>query len=423
DSKKAKDAIPNIYFGPGGFKDLAHAIRKIHYNDKDYFSTKTKLINELGFINDSASIESVVKELKSIYDAAGDTSTFQNAVIKALSENKTKESYLLLSELLIQDPPVFNNNSDYNYLFQNIADSLELGRLLFPNLLQISTVDNYKADIRSLLALLVDSGFISGNEYKSQFSQILFEARIQLKKQQVKDEGTLQKKNDDGYANEENDSDRLEDEDFNELQDYAVLLMPFYDSASVKSFFNKLMRSRDPSIRLNAAILLLRNNKPVEDSLLKSLASLDQYRSNLLKRLEEIHREDKFPVSFRSQELIARSQLVQSHSAGEFAAIELVDKKIAQYKNNKGYVYFFKYKLQNDDEWQIGISGLQPLNSSLVNSNAELVNASGKRLSTSQPVLEQFNTQLKKLIFSKYKSAASFYLDKDYYQSRSDDDD
>ncbi|PWT72659.1 MAG: hypothetical protein C5B59_15285 [Bacteroidetes bacterium] len=422
-SKKAKDAIPNIYFGPSGLKDLTSAIRKISYNNKDYFSTKTKLINELGYIPDSSTIKDVVKVLKSIYTTAGDTSTIQNAVIKALSENKTRESYQLLSELIIQDPPVFNNNSDYNYLFQNLADSLALARLMFPNLLQISTADNYKDNIRSLLALLVDSGYISGNEYKAHFNQILFEARIQLKKQQIKDEGTLQKKNDDGYGSNDNESDRLDDEDFNELQDYAVLLMPFYDSLSVQNFYSKLIRSRDPSIRLNAAILLLRHNKPVQDSILKSLAALDQYRSSLLRRLEDIHRADRFPASFRNQESIARSQLVSSHSTGEFAAIEFIDKKIAQCKGNKGYVYFFKYKVQNDDDWLIGISGLQPLNSTMVNSNSDLVNASGRKLLISQSIPEQFNTQLKKLIFSKYKSAASFYLDKDYYQSRSDDDD
>jgi hypothetical protein len=29
-------------------------------------------------------------------------------------------------------------------------------------------------------------------------------------------------------------------------------------------------------------------------------------------------------------------------------------------KGKKGYVYFFRYKLNIDDDWQIGISGLQP---------------------------------------------------------------
>ena len=77
-------------------------------------------------IDDSASIRQVVDGLKDIYERAGDTSTFQNAVFKALSRHKTLPAYELLRTLLIQDPPIFDNGSDYNFMFQNMRDSLAL---------------------------------------------------------------------------------------------------------------------------------------------------------------------------------------------------------------------------------------------------------------------------------------------------------
>jgi len=420
--KKAKDAIPNIYFGPTGVERLLHAIQTLPYNDKDYFSTKTKLINELGYVTDSAVINDVIAGLKNIYDRAGDTSTIQNAVLKALSENKTGQSYTLLKTLLIQDPPVFSNNADYTYLFQNMEDSLAIGRLLFPDLLQLSSVDDYKDNIRSLLSTLVDSGYLKGSDYASYFNKLLFDAKIQLKKQHGKDEKELQKKNDD--SNNVNDNIvKTEDDEYNELEDYAVLLMPFYNKdPAVPVFFNKLLKSSDASLRLSITVLLLRNDKKVADSIIQSLASNDQYRSLLLKKLEAAERENKFPDKYRNQLAIAKSQLVYSHGTGEFAAIEYVSKKIISYKQDKGYVYFFRYKINNDDEWQIGISGLQPLDTKEVSNNDDLVRLTNKKIKPDQPVEEQFNNQLKRMLFSKHKGAVSFYFDNDYYVERDDEE-
>src|SRR4029077_4504702 len=141
----------------------------------------------------------------------------------------------------------------------------------------------------------------------------------------------------------------------------------------------------------------------------------DQYRSSLLKKLQDVHKENKFPAKYKNQLSIARSQLVFNHAEGEFDAIEYIDKKLIQYKQEKGYVYFFKYKVHNDDDWQIGISGLQPLDQKDVSNDDDLVRLTNKKLRPDQPVEEQFNDQLKRLLFSKHKSAVTFYFDNDYY--------
>ena len=82
-------------------------------------------------------------------------------------------------------------------------------------------------------------------------------------------------------------------------------------------------------------------------------------------------------------------------------------------------MYFFKYKINKDDDWKIGISGLQPANSKEVSNNAELTKMTDKNLSDDKPVLEQFEEQLKQLLFSLHESAYSFFIDdKDSYYRR-----
>jgi hypothetical protein len=301
---------------------------------------------------------------------------------------------------------------------------LSLARILFPELLQLSSVDDYKENIRSLLTWLVDSNYIQAKDYDLYFSKIYFDAKIQLKRQLGRDEKQLQKKNEENANHDQNDiSQKPEDENYNELSDYAILLIPFYDQyISVHNFFDKLLRSKDALLRMSTAVLLLRNNKMVADSIVLILAASDKYRATLLKMLRSTKREDRFPDRYKNQMDISRSQLLSGHTGEDFFAIEFMDKELVQYNQNKGYVYFFRYKPTRDEEWQIGISGLQPSNLNLVDTSTDLVRLTNKKIKTDQPVMEQFNNQLKRLLFSKHKSAASFYLDNDYYAMRGEEE-
>jgi uncharacterized protein YbaP (TraB family) len=420
-AQRARDAIPNVYFGPAGVPALLQAINTLPYNGKDYFETKTKLINELGYINDSAAVGPVVEGLRQIYQRAGDTSTIQNAVFKALAHHKTRAAYDLLKRLMLQDPPIFENGTDYTYLFQDLGDSLALARALFPELLQLASVDDYKGNIQNLLSSLVDSGYIQGSDYESYFSQIWFDARIQWKKQEGKDEKKLQKKEDDA---DDNPSDNDADEsNGNDLDDYGILLAPFYDkNPNIPRFFDKMLTSKDASLRLNMAILLLRHDRPVADSIIHNLAASDAYRSDLYQQLTAIGRADRFPKQYRNQLDMARSLLASSHGSTGLADIQFITKRKIQFKQFNGFIYFFKYKSSHDDDWQIGISGIQPSDPSAINTANEFVTLTGKKLKPGLSINTQIDDQLRKLMFSKRKSALNFYLDRNYLDRSGDED-
>jgi uncharacterized protein YbaP (TraB family) len=420
-AQRAREAIPNVYFGPAGVPALLQAINTLAYNGKNYFETKTRLINELGYIDDSAAILPVVAGLGHIYEKAGDTSTIQNAVLKALAHHKTRAAYDLLKRLIVQDPPVFDNASDYNYLFQDLGDSLALARTLFPDLLQLASVDDYKENVQGLLAGLVDSGYLKGANYEPSFPQIYFDAKIQWKKQEARDEKKLQKKEDDnGDENQENEA---EDNSTNDLDDYAILLAPFYDkNPTIPHFFDKMLQSKDAMLRLNTAILLLRQGRTVADSIIRTLAAADPYRSTLYQQLLSIHKEDLFPRQYKNQVDIARSLLAASHGSTGLADIQLATSRKVQFKEWSGTVYCFKYKTGKDDDWQIGLSGIQPTNQKEVNTTNDFVSLTGKKLKPNIAAGPQFDEQLKKMLFSKRKSAAGFYLDKNYYDHNNDED-
>ncbi len=407
--KKAQQSITSIYFGEKGGPQIAAAIARLNITDKDYFDSKAKLIAELGYIKDTTK-PVVVGLLKKIFEQTADTSLFQNEVFKALARHKTKEAYRLLKELIMQDPPVFADSYDYSSLFAQLGDSLLLAKELFPELLQLSTLNNYKDDVISLLVTLVDSNLVSAADYEPYFTKIYFDAKVELKKMQIKDEEMMEKE-----LVKEADEDNASitgygDYGKSDLDNYSVLLVPFYDKKkNVPVFFERIMQSRDAEIKLTTAVLLLRNNMPVADSILINLAADDMYRSKLYVALEKIKRLDKFPAKYKNQPDMARSFLLADKNYSKVDSVEFIKKEPAAYLDKKGVVYFYKYRVKKEDDWKIGMSGLQAEDEKVILTDDKLTTMTDKKIKKDEPAEEQFRDQLKKRLFSFHPSAKNFY--------------
>ena len=407
--KKAQQSITNIYFGEKGIPQIAAAIERLNLADKEYFDSKGKLIAELGYIKDTTN-PMVVNLLKKIFERTADTGVFQNEVFKALARHKTKKAYGLFKELVLLDPPVFSDNYEYNSLFRNLSDSLLLARELFPELLQLSTLSDYKEHVLTLLVTLVDSNLVKPADYENYFTKIYFDAKVELKKLQIEDEKILEKEL---LKEEEDDKSNYANYaryDKSGLDDYSVLLLPFYNKRkNVQLFFERLLQSREPEVRLTAAVLMLRNNIPVADSILMNLAVEDKYRSKLYVKLENVKRLDKFPARYKNQLEIARSFLLANKSYDKVDSVAFIKKQPAAYLDKKGVVYFFKYRVNKEDEWKIGISGLQPEDEKNIFTDGKLTGMTDKKIKKEEPLDEQLQNQLKKILFSFHQSARNFY--------------
>jgi uncharacterized protein YbaP (TraB family) len=409
---KARNAIPNVYYGAENIDRILSFINNLNYGEEDYFEMKQKFISELGFINDSCCTDKIVQALENIYKKTADTAYFQNEVFWALVNLKTFRSYAVLKNLLLQDPPLFDDYDYYNDFFEKFEDSLQLARSSFPDILQLTTLEDYKEPVIDLLATLLDSGYIQAKDYREYFSKIYFDAKIEMKKQQNTEEKLLEQQSQKNFNEDKVGNDIYQADDYyvSDVDKYAALLLPFYDSvASLPKFFNRLLQSKDTGLQLRTAILLIENGKPVPDSVLNGIAAKDNYRSKLLKELEDIDHTEFFPLKYKKQDLIARSLLLGDSEKTEFADIRSEGKSLLTIKGKKGYVYFFRYKLNKDDDWQIGISGLQPENLKEVNTDDVATVLSNEKLVDDKPVSEQFNDQLLRLLLKQHKSAAHFF--------------
>jgi uncharacterized protein YbaP (TraB family) len=410
---EAYQALSNMYYGEKDVPLVKDAMARLKASDKDYFSTKTKLIAELGYIKDTVR-PVVVDYLKTLYEQVADTSIFQKEIIQALARHKTLAATQLLKELLLQDPPIFEDSYDYQGIFGHLEDSLLLAKKLYPELLRLTSLDDYKENVLSLLVSLVDSGHVSAKDYASWFDQLYFDAKIEMKKLQSRDERAMEAESKKEEGDEE-ESDSYGSSYYrnsynSSLSDYAVLLAPFYDKhPDVPKFFNRLMRSKDDKAKLLAAVLLLRNNKAIPDTLLPALGKKDNLRITMYDRLDRAKLLQHFPAQYRNQLEMARSCMLNDKGYDKVDSVLFVEKKAVYYGENSGHVYFFKYRVKKNDAWKMGISGLQPLNEKEVNSNTRLVNMTDKKFKEDEPEKEQFEKQLKQMVFALYHSGVNFY--------------
>jgi hypothetical protein len=186
--------------------------------------------------------------------------------------------------------------------------------------------------------------------------------------------------------------------------------MPFFDTnINVPKFFDRLLRSKEDDVRLNAVIVLLRNHKPVADSLLNWYAAKDKWRGKLYSRLEKVKLLEKFPVEYNTQPDLARSYLVADKDYNKVDSIIFAGRQNAAYSGKNGWVYFFKYRVKKEDDWKIGLSGLQPSNLQETSSDHRLVVMTDKKLKSDKPENAQFQEQLKRVQFTLRKSGINFF--------------
>jgi hypothetical protein len=234
-----------------------------------------------------------------------------------------------------------------------------------------------------------------------------------LKKQQGKEE---KKMADNKIKEDSEDEDAVMIRNYSnnykndELIDYATLLMPFYESNNnVPKYFDKLLKSQEENICMNTAMILLRHNKQVPDSILTAFASKDRTRGSLFTKLEKIKRLDKFPAKYKTQLDVARSFLLAEKKYAAIDSIVFISTQTVVFNEKMGTVYFFKYRIKKDDDWKIGISGLQPENISQVSSNDKLSFMTDKKIKEDKPVIEQFQQTLKRILFNVHKSAKNYF--------------
>lgn len=459
DSVAHKRAIKNLYavkFDSSDLPQLKKAISFLGWEEKKYLDIKKALIGKL----DDIPTKQAADYLKELYYAAGDTLDLQHSLLEVLLQQKTQYAFNVFRDIMTNEPPVLDVSSgrgasDYSPLFNNemksfsrrysydngsfmdeLQDSLKQTRTILPGLLPLLNLDDYKTSMMQLLGEMVDSNLVSHKDYEMYFSKFLIEAKQELKKQAIAEKQKAIEKAEQGKEDKKNSGNTYDKEDENnsgneKLRLYTTLLMPYWESSpAVQSLLAQTLLSSDKRLKYNTLLLLLRNSKPYPDSLMKYFAGLDDYRYELYKDLKALSKELKFPALYNNHIDLAKSKLLAEKTYDKPDTLIYVDRLPAELKDKRGFVYFFKYKAKKDDaSWKIATAGLVPENPEQFefdkgkrkledyyfmynNSNSlnyNFTRYSDTKIKEDEAVIEQLRKELKRMLYSRRKSAKEFY--------------
>jgi uncharacterized protein YbaP (TraB family) len=466
--KKAINSVWQIDMDSTDLALLTKAIHSFRWTEKKYLERKISFISKLATISTKASADL----LKSIFYEAGDTVQLQHAALDALLTQKTQYSYNLFKDIITNEPPVLENENRYqnnyrNYSYHSVyvnsgssddgflnelEDSLQLTKTILTDLLPLMTLDDYKKPIMHLLRKMVDSNLIKAKEYEIYYSKFLIEAKQQLKKQNIEEKKSAIAKAEDEKAETktENLYRRNEADQGNEdLITYATLLLPFRETNSaVNDLLKQMLSSNDKRLKYNTVYLFLRHKISLPDTMLTYFAKLDDYRYELFTDLRTLKMPEKFPAEYKNQRDLSKSKLFSS-SYNKPDSLVFIDSLPASVKDRTGFVFFYKYKTKKDDlSWKLATAGLlskdtdrfnyedneddneddddsgytstmSGFNFSRDDNRIVFTEFTDEKIKEDMPVKEQMEKQLKKILYSKRKSARMFYNEGQDYSDMS----
>jgi uncharacterized protein YbaP (TraB family) len=453
--KRAVKAIDQIKVDSTDFLNLKKAIGSVNWSDRKYLQTKKSLINKLGDANNRQCSD----YLKDLYYAAGDTVELQYAALESLLQQQTQYAFRVFKDIITVEPPVievgtttsyndfnlnrfrFNINSrllvgssyDNGDFWDELYDSLKLTRTILPDILPLLNIDDYKWRTMRLLGRMIDSNLVKSEDYEMYYSKFFIEAKQELKKQAIKEKKKLiEKASSKNLKSDSDDDDDSNDNGNEKLSLYAKLLLPFWkNNSNVPMLFKQLLQSNDNKLKYSTLLLMMKNDKLVPDSLLNYFAAMDDYRYTFYSDLDEIDQLKYFPSKYNNHIDLAKSKLLNSKSYGKPDSIVYLDKLPVEFRNKQGDIYFFKYKEKKDDiSWKLAISGLISKDpkkfeikdeafslTDIISGNNywgnrnryDFTSFTTSKLKDDEPIAQQLNKELKKILYSRRQSAKEFY--------------
>lgn len=346
----AKRSFDDIVFGD---EDVPQMIAAYYANmgAVDGSENRRKLADKIGYHKHESIQPWVTKALKEV----GDSVQFQIPLLEALAAQRTKFSSQLFAKVLVDDTPLGLNSRSLDAMFYPFADSLKLSKEIYPDVLLLSSLREYREKMYEVLALALDSGVVKPRRYKKYIKQIAWEANNEVKRQQAS-EATLS-------------SDFYKTESRNTLYDYEYillsftkLLLPYAKNSRVKQFFLRADLLKSPGFKVDLAIARLQAGIEQPEDTWEQLTENKNDRIVVYQRLKNIHRLDLFPTKYNHDSL-AMTLYAQKARVNQYKdSLLFVDKYWVCNTKDTGYLYFFK--VSDEGDWKYGYIG--PIDTAIV---------------------------------------------------------
>lgn len=305
---------------------------------QDENETLIALYDKIGQIKDPV----VIPYLENIYKKENVTTSIQFAILNALTNQKSKEAYKVIGKLLDYDLPLSDNEYEVTSLFSSFEYDIENSEVLFPDIFQFYSVNEYHTPIIDFTNKLIESNLGNPKKLKSYKKMLLTNAKLEYKrvlswkqKQDIKEDDGYGYYDDGGYA------------PTGELTSYLNILYPFKKEKAVAELYAKVEKLDVDNLSIGLAKIQLDKNNEVDKKNIDRLLAKPNTKFVAFQMLH--HTKDIEALHKFSEDTIALAAMTYFDDLKKDKdSVTFYDKKII--KQNKKEIHYFFYTIVDIDE-------------------------------------------------------------------------
>jgi len=376
---RAKESLSVIIFRDPDAVVLMEHLESTAFR-KGELKDRAAMLRECGAVKN----ERMLPFLERAYMAAGDTAQLQIAVLRALSGQRTKEAADLFARLIYVETPLVKDENEMRNVFGPWFDTLAVAATLFPRVLDLARFPEYRMPVYNLLAACVGEGLVKPSVYEGEVPILVTEATIELKRalsQNKRSTGTNDSYTSEGamlpYVPRRNQNRVLERNVNKEpapdndlllpgsplVLSFARILLPFHATRpEVQGWFNKVLACSNDRLVIEAAGLLQRAGRPMDNAVFAKYQSRDNTRYWTQVRLKHIGAPALLDSTASDTLALARAFLFANRYMEDGDSIRFMEKRMVNGKLGPTHMYFFALKSKDakKDEWRMGYTAWVP---------------------------------------------------------------
>jgi len=333
-------ALKSVYFLDISKEDLPQVKEFLDGFEfkQDENETLVALYEKIGQIKDPA----IIPYLEDIYKKEDVTTSIQFAILNALTNQKSKEAYKVIGKLLEYDLPLSDNEYEVSSLFSTFEYDIENSQVLFPDVFQFYSVNEYHTPIIDFTNRLIESNLGNPKKLKSYKKMLLTNAKLEYKrvlswkqKQNIKEDDGYGYYDDGSYAPTE------------ELISYLNILYPFKKEKAVAELYTKVDKLDVDNVNVGLAKIQLDKNNEVDKKTIEKLMAKPKTKFvafqmlHHTKELEELNKHGEDTIALAGMRYFDDLKKDKDD-------VTFLEKRII--KQDKKEIHYFFYKIVDIDE-------------------------------------------------------------------------
>ena len=327
----------------------------LQLEDEDFPKLKTLIENfdfrkeEMEFLGDMYSRIGLIKSpavipfLEQAYKKPEVSTQIQFAILRGLTLQKNKEAYKKIGELLEYDLPISEKN-DISRLFSMFTEDLENSQVLFPNILEYYSINEYHQPIVEFVQILLNSEKANPKKLKSYKKMLLTNAKLEYKRLLSWKTNKEAEDEDDYYYESDN-------EPVDELNSYLSILYPFKKEKDFEQLYTKAEKLDLKDLNIAIANRELARNKKLDKNSINKLLENEKTNYTVYQMLYHNKQMDELKKFNRDSIVKAAIHFYEDFDS-EKDSIVMLEEKVVTLKDKK--ISYFFYKNINIEEDSYG---------------------------------------------------------------------